>query len=149
VITIASLTGLQLYKFRLVYPREREPLAMLSQALPALHFSAACFDCAIVHLEAIPGVRQTGWRGRFPGALSCWRISVCGRDVGPIFVAIFSGRGERFPYVRLVSYDQRSLTCCFLCLPIFRLLAFLTRNMTESYHPRIGCGLSSALRYAG
>ncbi len=118
-------------------------LEMLVESVPTLAFFGSMFlIAAIVHLEALPGVRQD-WLARpiRRGSLLLEKfLFVVLTVAGPIFAAnVFQGLANGFS---LGSSLQAAASYVifllfFIILPIF-ILASVTRNMTEGFI--FGCG---------
>jgi hypothetical protein len=113
-------------------------LGMLSEAVPILAFFSSMFlIAAIVHVEAIPGVRQD-WLARpvRRGDLLLEKfLFVIVTVEGPIFLAnlfqgLASGFSLRSAFLAAASYVIFLLF--FLVLPLFA-FASVTRNMTEAF----------------
>jgi hypothetical protein len=144
VLAVASLHWIAafiLYKLGLF--GENATLGMLSQAVPILAFFSSMFlIAAIVHVEAIPGVRQD-WLTR-PVRRSDLLLEkflfVIVMVEGPIFAAnlfqgLASGFSLRSTFLSAASYVIFLLF--FMILPLFA-FASVTRNMTEAFI--FGCG---------
>lgn len=125
---------------------EDATLEMLSETLPTLAFFASMFlIAAIVHLEAIPGIRQD-WLTRpvSRGVLLLEKfIFVVVAVEGPIFVAnlaqgLANGFSLRSACFHALEYIFFLLF--FLVLPIFA-FASVTKNMTEAFILGCGCTL--------
>ena len=105
VMAVASLHWIAAFvKFRLGVAGENEALTMLSQVLPGLSiFSGMFLTCAIVHLDAIPGVKQD-WLARPIPRGSLLRekfLFVITTVCGPMFVAnLFLGVANGFGFRR-------------------------------------------------
>lgn len=122
---------------------EDSMLAMLVNSVPILAFFASMFlIAAIVHLEAIPGVRQD-WLVRPVGRGSLLLekfLFVCATVAGPIFAAnVFQGLANGFS-LRLSLLAAVEYVIFHLFSMILPILAFasVTRNMTEAFI--FGCG---------
>lgn len=122
---------------------EDSMLAMLANSVPILAFFASMFlTAAIVHLEAIPGVRQD-WLVRpiGRGTLLLEKfLFVVATVAGPIFVAnVFQGLANGFSLrlSLLAALEYVIFLLFFMILPIFA-FASVTRNMTEAFI--FGCG---------
>ncbi|MGH9606766.1 MAG: hypothetical protein ACRD3N_13835 [Terracidiphilus sp.] len=122
---------------------EDATLEMLSEAIPILAFFASMFlIAAIVHLEAIPGLRQD-WLVRpiQRGSLLLEKfLFVVIVVAGPIFAAnllqgLADGFSSRASVFSATSYVIFLLF--FLILPLFA-FASVTQNMTEAFI--FGCG---------
>jgi len=144
VVATASLHWIAAFvKFRLGISGESESLATLAQVLPALAIFGSMFLIgAIVHLDAIPGVRQDWLARPIPRGMLLREkflyviVTVC----GPIFAANFflgvaNGFATRAAFVQTTIYVLYILF--FIVLPIFA-FASVTRNMTEAFV--LGCG---------
>lgn len=144
VITVASLhliAAFVLFKRGLF--GEDATLEMLSEAIPILAFFASMFlIAAIVHLEAIPGIRQD-WLVRpiRRGNLLLEKfLFVVVMVEGPIFAAnlfqgLANGFSSRASLLSAMSYVVFLLF--FLILPLFAFVS-VTENMTEAFI--FGCG---------
>lgn len=124
---------------------EDSMLAMLAQSVPILAFFASMFlIAAIVHLDAIPGLRQD-WLVRpiGRGTLLLEKfLFVVVTVAGPIFVAnVFQGllNGFSLRLSLLAAVEYVIFHLFFMILPIFA-FASVTRNMTEAFI--FGCGCS-------
>lgn len=122
---------------------EEPMLAMLAQSVPITAFFASMFlIAAIVHLDAIPGVRQD-WLVRpiGRGTLLLEKfLFVVAAVAGPIFVAnVFQGLANGFSLrlSLLAAVEYVIFHLFFMILPIFA-FASVTRNMTEAFI--FGCG---------
>lgn len=118
-------------------------LAMLAESVPILaDFASMFLIAAIVHLEAIPGVRQD-WLVRPVGRGSLLLekfLFVVVTVAGPIFAAnVFQGLANGFSLrlSLLAAVEYVILHLFFTILPIFA-FASVTRNMTEAFI--FGCG---------
>ena len=118
-------------------------LAMLADSVPILAFFGSMFlIAAIVHLEAIPGVRQD-WLVRPIGRGSLLLekfLFVFAAVAGPIFAAnVFQGLANGFSLrlSLLAAVEYVTFHLFFMILPIF-VLASVSRNMTEAFI--FGCG---------
>jgi len=144
VLAVASLHWIAAFIiFKLGLFGENAMLGMLSEAVPILAFFSSMFlIAAIVHVEAIPGVRQD-WLARpiRRGDLLLEKfLFVIVMVEGPIFVAnlfqgLASGFSLRSTFLSAASYVIFLLF--FLVLPLFA-FASVTRNMTEAFI--FGCG---------
>jgi hypothetical protein len=118
-------------------------LEMLSEYLPALALFASMFLIAsIVHLEAIPGVRQDWLVRPVPhGVLLLEKLLfVLVAVEGPIFAAnLAEGLADGFslPSSLFHALGYTAVLLFFLVLPIFT-FSSVTRNMTEAFI--LGCG---------
>jgi hypothetical protein len=139
VLAVASLHGIAAFIiFKLGLFGENAMLGMLSEAVPILAFFSSMFlIAAIVHVEAIPGVRQD-WLARpiRRGDLLLEKFAFVILMVeGPIFAAnLFQGLANGFSLrsavIAATSYIVFLLF--FLILPLFA-FASVTRNMTEAF----------------
>lgn len=118
-------------------------LEMLAETVPTLAFFGSMFlIAAIVHLEALPGVRQD-WLTRpiRRGSLLLEKfLFVVVTVEGPIVVAnVFQGLANGFSLRSSLLAAAAHAVCLlfFIVLPIFA-LASVTRNMTEAFI--FGCG---------
>ena len=144
VVAVASLHGIaELIIFELGLFGEEPTLEMLSQSVPILAlFGSAFLTAAIVHLEAIPGVRQD-WLARpirRPDLLLEKFVFVILTVEGPVFgVNLLQGLTNGFSFQQsLLAAASRLLFLLFsMVLPIF-ILASVTQNMTEAFI--LGCG---------
>ncbi len=144
VITVASLHWISAFIiFKLGLFGESAMLEMLAEAVPMLSFFASMFlIAAIVHVEAIPGVRQD-WLVRpiRRGHLLLEKFLFVVLTVeGPIFAAnLFQGLANGFS-LRSTLLSATSYVIFLLFFLILPLLAFasVTRNMTEAFI--LGCG---------
>ncbi len=144
VVAVASLHGISAFIiFRLGLFGENAMLGMLSQAVPILAFFSSMFlIAAIVHIEAIPGVRQD-WLVRpiRRGDLLFEKfLFVVLMVEGPIFLAnLFQGLASGFSLRSAASAAASYIIFLlfFLILPLFA-FASVTRNMTEAFI--FGCG---------
>ena len=136
VMAVASLHWIAAFvKFRLGVAGENEALTMLSQVLPGLSiFSGMFLTCAIVHLDAIPGVKQDWLARPIPrGSLLREKFlfvitTVCGpMFVGNLFLGVANGFGFRSAFFQATIFA--AYLFFFTVLPIFALAA-VTRNMT-------------------
>jgi hypothetical protein len=130
------ITALVLFKRGLF--SEDATMSMLAETLPSLAvFASAFLIAAIVHLEAVPGVRQD-WliRPVSRRALLLEKfLFVIVTVEGPIFIANFaqglaSGFSLRDSFLDAAYYTTFLLF--FLILPFFA-FASVTRNMTEAF----------------
>ena len=118
-------------------------LEMLSEYLPELALFASMFlIAAIVHLEAIPGVRQDWLIRPVPrGVLLLEKfLFVLVAVEGPIFIAnLAEGLADGFSLQSSLSHALGFVTVVlfFLVLPIFA-FASVTGNMTQAFI--LGCG---------
>ena len=118
-------------------------LEMLSEWVPELALFASMFlIAAIVHLDAIPGVRQDWLIRPVPrGALLLEKfLFVLVAVEGPVFVAnLAEGLADGFSLQSSLSHALGFVTVVlfFLVLPIFA-FASVTRNMTQAFI--LGCG---------
>jgi hypothetical protein len=144
VITVASLHWIAAFiLFKLGLFGEDAMLEMLAQAVKIVAFFASMFlIAAIVHLEAIPGVRQD-WLARpiRRGNLLLEKfLFVVIMVEGPIFAAnLFQGLANGFSLRSslLSAASHVIFLLFFLILPIFA-FASVTQNMTEAFI--FGCG---------
>jgi len=144
VITVASLHWISAFIiFKLGLFGESAMLEMLAEAVPMLSFFASMFlIAAIVHVEAIPGVRQD-WLVRpiRRGNLLLEKfLFVVLMVEGPIFAAnLFQGLANGFSLrsTLLSATSYVIFLLFFLILPLFA-FASVTRNMTEAFI--LGCG---------
>ncbi len=144
VIAVASLHWISTFiMFKLGLFMEDAMLEMLGQVVPSLAFFASMFlIAAIVHVEAIPGVRQD-WLVRpiRRGNLLLEKLLFVVLMVeGPIFAAnLFQGLANGFSlWSSLLSAMSHVIFLLFfLILPLFA-FASVTRNMTEAFI--FGCG---------
>ncbi len=144
VITVASLHWISAFIiFKLGLFGESAMLEMLAEAVPMLSFFASMFlIAAIVHVEAIPGVRQD-WLVRpiRRGNLLLEKfLFVVLMVEGPIFAAnLFQGLANGFSLrsTLLSATSYVIFLLFFLILPLFA-FASVTRNMTEAFI--FGCG---------
>jgi hypothetical protein len=144
VVAVASLHGIaELIIFKLGLFGEEPTLEMLSHAVPILAFFGSAFlTIAIVHLEAIPGVRQD-WLARpirRPDLLLEKFVFVVLTVEGPVFgVNLLEGltNGFSFQQSLLAAASRLLFLLFFMVLPIF-ILASVTQNMTEAFI--FGCG---------
>lgn len=144
---VALLHGIAaLIMFKLGLFNEDPMLEMLSYEIPNLAFFGSMFlIVAIVHLEAIPGVRQDWLTRPIPrrSLLLEKLLFVVITVEGPIF-ALSLAQGLAFGF----SWRSSSLAAAayvvllffFLILPIFS-FASVTRNMTEAFVLGCGCTL--------
>jgi hypothetical protein len=144
VITVASLHWIAAFIiFKLGLFGEDAMFEMLSEAVPILAFFASMFlIAAIVHVEAIPGVRQD-WLVRpirRRNLLLEKFLFVVLMVEGPIFAAnLFQGLANGFSLRSslLAAMSHVIFLLFFLILPLFA-FASVTRNMTEAFI--FGCG---------
>ena len=144
VITVASLHWISAFIiFKLGLFGESAMLEMLAEAVPMLSFFASMFlIAAIVHVEAIPGVRQD-WLVRpiRRGNLLLEKfLFVVLMVEGPIFAAnLFQGLANGFSLRSslLSATSYVIFLLFFLILPLFA-FASVTRSMTEAFI--LGCG---------
>jgi len=145
VLAVASLHWIAAFvKFRLGVAGENEALTMLSQLLPGLSiFSSMFLTCAIVHLDAIPGVKQDWLARPIPrGSLLREKFlfviaTVCGpMFVGNLFLGVANGFGFRSALFQATIFVVYLFF--FTVLPIFALAA-VTRNMTEAFVMGCAC----------
>jgi len=144
-MAVASLHWIAAFvKYRLGVSGESEMLTMLSQVLPGLSvFGSMFLTGAIVHLDAIPGVKQDWLVRPIPrGSLLREKfLFVIATVCGPMFVAnLFLGVASGFAFRS--AFIQASIYVVYLflftVLPIFA-LASVTRNMTEAFIMGCGC----------
>jgi len=117
---------------------------MLSQLLPGLSIFGSMFlTCAIVHLDAIPGVKQDWLARPIPrGSLLREKFlfviaTVCGpMFVGNLFLGVANGFGFRSALFQATIFVVYLFF--FTVLPIFALAA-VTRNMTEAFVMGCAC----------
>ena len=139
VITVASLHWISAFIiFKLGLFGESTMLEMLAEAVPILSFFASMFlIAAIVHVEAIPGVRQD-WLVRpiRRGNLLLEKfLFVVLMVEGPIFAAnLFQGLANGFSLrsTLLSATSYMIFLLFFLILPLFA-FASVTQNMTEAF----------------
>ena len=139
VLAVASLHAIaELIIFKLGLFGEEPTLEMLSQSVPILAFFGSAFlITAIVHLEAIPGVRQD-WLARpiRRGDLLLEKfVFVVVAVEGPVFgVNLLQGltNGFSFPQSLRAAASRLLFLLFFMVLPIF-ILASVTQNMTEAF----------------
>jgi hypothetical protein len=145
VAAVASLHWIAAFvKFRLGVSGESEMLSMLAQMLPGLSLFGSMFLIgAIVHVDAIPGVRQDWLARPIPrGKLLQEKfLYVVATVCGPIFAAnLFLGLANGFS-MRSAAV-QTTIWVVYIMflvvLPIFA-LASVTRNMTEAFVAGCGC----------
>jgi len=116
----------------------------LSRVLPGLSiFSSMFLTCAIVHLDAIPGVKQDWVARPIPrGSLLREKFlfviaTVCGpMFVGNLFLGVANGFGFRSALFQTTIFVVYLFF--FTVLPIFALAA-VTRNMTEAFVMGCAC----------
>jgi hypothetical protein len=144
VAIVAALQGIAELVLAKARTSEAGPmLDLMAQSLPILAFFAAMFlIVAIVHLDAIPGLRQD-WLTRpiHRGHLLAEKLLFVVIAVeGPIFLAgVLLGLASGFSLrsVLLVSAERVVYLLFFLVLPILA-FASVTKNMTEAFI--LGCG---------
>ena len=144
VLTVASLHWISAFIiFKLGLFGESAMLEMLAEVVPMLSFFASMFlIAAIVHVEAIPGVRQD-WLVRpiRRGNLLLEKfLFVILMVEGPVFAAnLFQGLANGFSLrsTLLSATSYVIFLLFFLILPLFA-FASVTRNMTEAFI--FGCG---------
>jgi hypothetical protein len=144
VVAVASLHWISAFIiFKLGLFGENAMLGMLSQAVPILAFFGSMFlIAAIVHVEAIPGVRQD-WLVRpirRSDLLFEKFLFVVLVVEGPIFAAnLFQALANGFSLRSAASAATSYIIFLFffLILPLF-VFASVTRNMTEAFI--FGCG---------
>lgn len=145
VIAVASLHWIAaVITFKLGLFSEDAMLAMLSHFVPILAFFGSMFlIAAIVHLEAIPGVRQDWLTRPIPrGRLLMEKLLFVVIMVeGPIFISsitlgLVNGFSMRLSLVSATAYCV--FLFFFLILPIFS-FASVTSNMTEAFIFACGC----------
>jgi len=145
VVAVASLHWIAAFvKFRLGVSGENEALTMLSQVLPGLSIFGSMFlTSAIVHLDAIPGVKQDWLARPIPrGSLLREKVlfvmaTVCGPIlVANLFLGVANGFGFRSAFFQATIFA--AYLFFFAVLPIFALAA-VTRNMTEAFVMGCGC----------
>src|SRR5579859_1125784 len=144
VAIVASLHGIsELIFFKLGLFGEQPMLEMLSEPVPILAFFGSAFlIAAIVHLEAIPGVRQDWFARPIHRAdlLLEKLVFVVLAVEGPVFtVNLLQGliNGFSFRQSLLAAVSRLLFLLFFMVLPIF-ILASVTRNMSEAFI--FGCG---------
>jgi hypothetical protein len=147
VITIASIHWIAAFiRYKLGLFNEDELLEMLSYRIPYLAFYGSMFlIAAIVHLEAIPGVRQDWLTRPIPrGSLLLEKfLFVVVMVEGPIFAAsvvqgVANGFSWRLSLLAASSYIV--FLFFFIILPTLS-FASVTRNMTEAFILACGCTL--------
>lgn len=122
---------------------EDATMGMLAQTLPSLaEFGSVFLIAAIVHLEALPGLRQDWLIRPIPrGVLLLEKfLFVIVTVEGPIFIANLAqgvANGFSFKDSLLDAAGFVTVLLFFLILPIFA-FASVTRNMTEAFV--FGCG---------
>ncbi len=145
VMAVASLHWSAAFvKFRLGVSGESESLAMLAQVLPGLSIFGSMFlTGAIVHVDAIPGVKQDWLARPIPrGSLMREKLlfvlaTVCGPIfAGNLFLGVANGFSPGSALVQATIYTV--YITFFTVLPIFALAA-VTRNMTEAFVMGCGC----------
>jgi hypothetical protein len=144
VAIVAALQGIAELVLAKARTSEAGPmLDLMAQSLPILTFFAATFlIVAVVHLDAIPGLRQD-WLTRpiHRGHLLAEKLLFVVIAVeGPILLAdVLLGLacGFSFRSVLLVAAERVAYLLFFLVLPIFA-FASVTKNMTEAFI--LGCG---------
>lgn len=147
VAAVAFLHGIAaLIMFKLGLFNEDPMLEMLSYEVPNLAvFGSMFLIVAIVHLEAIPGVRQDWLTRPIPrrSLLLEKLLFVVITVEGPIF-ALSLAQGLAFGFSwrssLLAAAAYVALLFFFLILPIFS-FASVTRNMTEAFILGCGCTL--------
>jgi len=147
VAAVALLHGIAaLIMFKLGLFNEDPTLEMLSYEVPNLAvFGSMFLIVAIVHLEAIPGVRQDWLTRPIPrrSLLLEKLLFVVITVEGPIF-ALSLAQGLAFGFSwrssLLAAAAYVALLFFFLILPIFS-FASVTRNMTEAFILGCGCTL--------
>ncbi len=147
VITIASIHWIAAFiRYKLGFFNEDELLEMLSYRIPYLAFYGSMFlIAAIVHLEAIPGVRQDWLTRPIPrGSLLLEKfLFVVVMVEGPIFAAsVVQGVANGFSWrLSLLAASSYIIFLFFFFILPTLSFASVTRNMTEAFILACGCTL--------